>query len=123
MLRRMSIPILVAGLKRVTKQLKDKGFRDGEGNSLTCFRYLKLSQSEANKQIYFILRGLSNWWSIAGNRKAALSYVSYILRYSLAKMYAAKFKLNTVAQVFRLGKNNLSKPVSKKKKSVVGVTD
>jgi len=38
-------------------------------------------------------------------------------------MYAAKFKLGTVAQVFKISGNDLSKPLSVRKKSIVGVTN
>ena len=49
--------------------------------------------------------------------------VSYILRYSIAKLYAAKFKISSIRKVFRLAGTDLSKPLSSHKKSVVGVTD
>ena len=38
-------------------------------------------------------------------------------------MYAAKFKLKTVAAVFKKGHNDLSKPIGNKKKSAIGVVD
>jgi hypothetical protein len=34
-------------------------------------------------------------------------------------MYAAKFKLRTVAKVFKIGGNDISKPIGDKVKSVV----
>jgi len=36
-------------------------------------------------------------------------------------MYAAKFKMKTVARVFKNGGNDLSKPLGQRAKSVVGV--
>lgn len=60
--------------------------------------------------------------SIADNRKQAIAFVAYLFRYSLAKMYAAKFHLPRVAAVFKLAGNNLSLPIGKKVKSVVGVS-
>jgi hypothetical protein len=38
-------------------------------------------------------------------------------------MYAAKFKYNSISQVFAKGGKDLSKPLSSNKKSVIGVTD
>lgn len=38
-------------------------------------------------------------------------------------MYAAKFKLPTVASVFKIGGNDLSKPIGSKVKSVVGTDE
>jgi len=49
--------------------------------------------------------------------------MSYIIRYSIAKVYAAKFKLKTVARVFKVGRNDLSKAIGNTKKSAVGVID
>jgi len=58
---------------------------------------------------------------MASNRKRATARMAYIIRYSIAKLYAAKFKLKTVAKVFKLGKNDLSKTIENTKKSAVGV--
>lgn len=79
-----------------------------------------MPQADVNVKVNHILRGLSEWWSIAGNRRQALARVSYIIRYSVAKMYAAKFKLPTVASVFKMGGNNLGKPLGASKKSAIG---
>jgi hypothetical protein len=49
--------------------------------------------------------------------------ISYILRYSAAKLYAAKFKLGSIKKVFKLGGKDLAKPLSKHRKSILGVTD
>jgi hypothetical protein len=38
-------------------------------------------------------------------------------------MYAAKFKMKTVARVFKLGGNSLNKPLGVKAKSIVGVDE
>ena len=53
----------------------------------------------------------------------ALSRLSYIMRVSTAKVYAAKFGLRTVAAVFKKGSNDLSKPIGKRAKSVIGVDE
>ena len=49
--------------------------------------------------------------------------MAYIIRYSIAKVYAAKFKLKTVARVFKVGRNDLSKAIGNTKKLAVGVVD
>jgi hypothetical protein len=38
-------------------------------------------------------------------------------------MYAAKFKFGTVAKVFKIGGNDLSKPLSIMKKSIIGLAN
>ena len=98
-------------------------FCDGSGNPTPAFRYLRLSQSETNIKVNYILRGLSEWWSIAGNRRAALARLVYIIRYSVAKVYAAKFKFKTVAAIFKIGGNDLSKPIGVRVKSVIGADE
>lgn len=42
---------------------------------------------------------------------------------SLAKMYAAKFKLRTAAAIFKIAGRDLSKPIGNRAKSVIGVTE
>ena len=49
--------------------------------------------------------------------------MAYIIRYSIAKVYAAKFKLPTIAAVFKIAGNNLGKPIGARAKSVVGADE
>lgn len=121
--RKMTIPTLDVNIKRVIARLSEANFCDGNGNPTPAFQYLKLPQSETNIKVNSILRGLSEWWSIAGNRRAAVARIAYIIRYSVAKMYAAKFKLKTVAAVFKIGGNDLSKPIGVRTKSVIDVDE
>jgi Type II intron maturase len=58
---------------------------------------------------------------MAGNRQKAVARVAYIIKYSIAKVYAAKFKLRTVAGVFKISGSDLRKPIGKREKSVIGV--
>jgi len=120
---KMTIPTLDVNMKRVIDRLADANFCDKSGKPLPAFRFLRLPQSETNTKVNYILRGLSEWWSIAGNRRSAVARVAYIIRYSIAKVYAAKFKLKTVAAVFKKGGHDLSKPIGTKVKSVVGATN
>ena len=121
--RRMSISTLNVDGKRVIKGLHAKGYCDGSGKPKPQFKHLRLPQSEINLKMNYILRGLSEWWKYAGNQRQMLYMVSYILRYSTAKLYAAKFKLGTAAAVFKKCGRDLSKPAGRKKKSIVGVDD
>jgi hypothetical protein len=118
--RKMTIPTLDVNMKKVIARLAEAKFCDGDGNPLPAFRFLRLPQSETNIKVNYILRGLSEWWSIAGNRRQAIARVAYIIRYSIAKVYAAKFKLGTVATIFKIAGNSLSKPIGMRAKSVVG---
>lgn len=121
--RRMKIPTLDVDLGRVIKRLAEAGFCDKSGKPVPMFKYMQLPQSETNKKVNYIMQGLCNWWSIAGNRKRAVNILSYIMRSSLAKLYAAKFKLRTTAAVFKIAKNDLSRPIGQRAKSVIGVDE
>lgn len=122
-LRKMTIPTLDVNMKRVIARLTQANFCDGDGRPKPAFRFLRLPQSEVNQKVNYILRGLCEWWSIAGNRRQAVARVAYIIRYSIAKVYAAKFKLRTVAAVFKLGGNALDRPIGARVKSVVGADE
>jgi group II intron reverse transcriptase/maturase len=118
---KMSNPILDVDMLHVIPRLKKVGFCDDKGNPTPAFRYLRLPQAETNMKVNEIIRGYSEWFSIAGNRRSATARIAYIIRYSIAKVYAAKFKLKTVAAVFKIGRNNLSSAIGKKRKSILGV--
>jgi group II intron reverse transcriptase/maturase len=122
--RRMMILTLDADMKKQKMKLLAQKYINGEGEPLPCFGLLRLPQSEANMRINSVLRGLSNWFEYAGNRRRVLAWIAYVLRYSLAKMYAAKYKLHTVPRVFQKGGGDLSKPLKAREGfSHVGVTD
>jgi group II intron reverse transcriptase/maturase len=121
--RKMTIPTLDVNMKKVIYRLATEKFCNRNGEPTPCFRFLRLPQSETNRKINEILRGLCQWWSIAGNRRQAVARTAYIIRYSIAKVYAAKFKLRTVAKVFKIGSNDLGKPIGKRAKSVVGADE
>ena len=117
--RKMTITILDVNMKKVVLRLSNAKFCDANGKPTPAFRFLRLPQLETNTKANYILRGLSEWWSIAGNRKQAIARAAYIIRYSIAKVYAAKFKLKTVAAVFKIAGNDLSRPIGERVKSVV----
>lgn len=121
--RKMTIPTLDVNMKRVIARLSEANFCMGDGTPKPAFCFLRLPQSETNQKVNYILRGLNEWWSIAGNRRAAVARVAYIIRYSVAKVYAAKFKLKTVATVFKIGGNSLAYPIGERVKSVVGADE
>lgn len=121
--RKMTIPTLDANVQKMVESLTKTGFCNKAGEARTNFTLLMLPQSEINQRINSIIRGISYWWSLAGNRRRAVARISYILRFSAAKLYAAKFKLGSLAKVFAVGGIGLNKPLSSNKKSVVGVTD
>lgn len=121
--RKAVIPILDGDINKMIQNLAKNNFCDKSGFSQPNFSLLMLAQSEINARINSIILGISNWWSIAGNRRRGVARISYILRFSTAKLYAAKFKLDSIAKVFKKGGKGLDRPLSSNKSSVVGVTD
>lgn len=121
--RKLVMITLSGDAKKMIANLAKRNFCDKSGTPKPNFSLLTLPQSETNARINSVIRGISNWWGIAGDRRKIVHRISYILRFSIAKVYAAKFKLKTTAQVFKKGGVDISKPLSSKKKAVVGVTD
>jgi group II intron reverse transcriptase/maturase len=121
--RKMTIPLLDANVDKMILSLSKNGFCDKEGKAKPNYSLLPLPQSEINNRINSIIRGITHWWALAGNRRIAVARISFILRMSAAKLLATKFKMNTSAQVFAKGGSDLSKPLSKTKSSVIGVTE
>jgi retron-type reverse transcriptase len=114
-------PILDVDIEKVITRFSQANFCDGNGKPIPAFQYLRLSQSEVNQRINYILYRLCEWWSIAKNRRQAIARIAYILRYSIAKLYAAKYKLSTVSIVFKLGGKALDKPLGISKGKLKGI--
>lgn len=121
---RRRILTLMADTNKVIKKLNQAKFCDGKGDPKPCFQYMHQTQSVTNTRIRGLLLGLCNYYRLANNRRRFTSRISYILRHSTAKMYAAKFKLKTRASTFRKGGKALDKPLeARKKQTALGATD
>lgn len=95
--------------RRIIRKLNEKGFCDRGGRPLPNFKYMGFPQSVTNSKISSLLRGLCNYYKLAENRRQIMSKIAYILRFSVAKLYAAKYKLRTMSKVFSRGGKDLSK--------------
>lgn len=102
-------------MQKVINRLAEKGFCDKSGHPKPNFAYFQYPQSYSVARIASILRGLANYYHLANSKRQCVTRLSYILRTSLAKTYAAKFKLGTAAKVFAKGGRDLSKPIKAKK--------
>lgn len=102
-----------ADMKELKAELRARKFMKGDGEPIPagCNRFYHLPQSEANRRVNQILREYSIRFEYADNRIQVLTWVGYVLRHSLAKMYAAKYKLRSRAKVFRKAGGDLSKPL------------
>lgn len=115
---------LLVQMKKVIKRLASKGFCDQLGEPKPNFLYFQNPQSYTTSQVGSILRGISNYYHLAETKRKCVSRISYILTHSLAKTFAAKFRLGTRSKVFALAGKDLSGLLKAKSgKSAVGMTD
>jgi hypothetical protein len=103
---------LKADLKKVRKRLCEKGFCMQNGIPIPNFAYLSETQYESLIIVSYILRGLASYYKLARNYRDFMSRINYIFRYSSAKMFAAKFRLPSIAKVFAKAGKDLSRPIN-----------
>nr|QIA60425.1 hypothetical protein [Plagiochila subtropica] len=106
---------LLVDMRKVINRLSEKGFCDKSGHPKPNFAYFQYPQNYSVARIASIPRGLANYYHLANSKRRCVTRLSYILRTSLAKTYAAKFKLGTAAKVFAKGGKDLSKPIKARK--------
>lgn len=82
--------------------------------------FIPYQQSEIIEKYNSILRGLSEWWKFAGNRRTSIHYIAYLLKYSAAKTLAQKYGIS-MKKIFTLAGKDLSTPIKDIK--AIGVTD
>lgn len=82
--------------------------------------FIPYPQSEIIQKYNCIIRGLSEWYKHAGNRRTILNFISYLLQYSAAKTLAQKYN-TSMKKIFTLAGKDLSKPIKGLK--AIGVTD
>lgn len=82
--------------------------------------FIPYQQSEIILKYNSILRGLSEWWKYAGNRRQTIHFISYLLQYSAAKTLAQKYN-TSMKKIFTLAGKDLSIPIKNLK--AIGVTD
>lgn len=108
---------VTASLKQCIKQFRKLEFLKGdrEPDPQPCFRMFHATQSHTNSQMNKLLLTMAEWYRYADNRKKVVNFCSYIIRGSLAKLYAAKYKLRSRAKVYKIASRNLSRPLKDKK--------
>lgn len=102
---------LMIDIPKVISRLNSKGFCDSEGYPITHPAYIAPSQVDTNAIMAAVLNGYYEWFRIAKNRQKAMDLVLYIIRYSIAKTYAAKYKLGSIRKVFSIAGYDLSRPI------------
>lgn len=108
---------VTASLKQCIKQFRKLQFLKGDRDPdpQPCFRMFHATQAHTNAQMNKLLLTMVEWYRYADNRKKVVNFCSYIIRGSLAKLYAAKYKLRSRAKVYKIASRNLSRPLKEKK--------
>uniref|UniRef100_A0A5B7C0Y0 Domain X domain-containing protein n=1 Tax=Davidia involucrata TaxID=16924 RepID=A0A5B7C0Y0_DAVIN len=108
---------VTASLKQCIKQFRKLSFLKGDRDPdpQPCFRMFHATQAHTNAQMNKLLSTMVEWYRYADNRKKVVNFFSYIIRGSLSKLYAAKYKLRSRAKVYKIGARNLSRPLKEKK--------
>ena len=115
---------LLVNTKKVINKLADEGFCDRLGEPLPNYKYFEHPQSFSVSRVGSVLQGLSNYYHLADTKRKVVSRFSYIITHSLAKTFAAKYKLQTRRQVFAQAGKDLSKSIGVKSgKTANGITD
>ncbi|XP_026391867.1 nuclear intron maturase 1, mitochondrial-like [Papaver somniferum] len=86
-----------------------KGDRDPQ--PLPCTAMLYSSQAHTNSQMNKFLETMADWYRYADNRKKVVGFCSYVIRSSLAKLYAARYRLKSRAKVYKIATRDLSRPL------------
>lgn len=105
--------MLFADVNKVIQGLAYKGFCKGFV-PVPNFRFVSYSQSSMITRANSMLRGLNEYYKISENKSAAVSRFSYLIRHSIAKMFAAKYKLKSIARVFKKAGKRLENPLKLK---------
>jgi group II intron reverse transcriptase/maturase len=98
------LPALKAPTARLVERLRHKGFCDADGFPTAQTRWLLLDADQLIRLYNSILRGLLNYYRFVDNF-ASLCRIQYILRYSLAKTLAHKYRRSMGAIFRRHGRN------------------
>nr|QFP99055.1 hypothetical protein [Rhizaria sp.] len=121
---RRRILTLMVDMNKVIKTLADAKFCKLNGEPLPCFQYLHQPQSVSLMRVNAVLRGYVNYFRLCNNFRRSLNRIRYILQHSLAKMFAAKFKLKTRAAVFKIAGPVFARRLGPPKgKKAMGSTD
>jgi group II intron reverse transcriptase/maturase len=107
---RRKVLMLLCDRKKVVKKLHRAGFCGPSGIPTPNFCFLHQTQELSNRIAIALLEGLNSYYKLADDRQKSITYLAYIVKMSLAKMYAAKFRLGTSKQVFKRAGRDLSRP-------------
>ncbi|KAK3015968.1 hypothetical protein RJ639_006303 [Escallonia herrerae] len=104
---------VTASLQQCIRQFRQlkfvKGDRDPE--PLPCTPMLYSGQAHTNSQMNKFLETMADWYRYADSRKKIVGFCAYVVRSSLAKLYAARYRLKSRAKVYGIASRDLSGPL------------
>ncbi|VFR03064.1 unnamed protein product [Cuscuta campestris] len=102
---------VTASLQQCIRQFRRlrlvKGDKDPE--PLPCTPMLYSGQAHTNAQMNKLLETLADWYMFADNRRKVVGFCAYVVRSSLAKLYAARYRLKSRAKVYGIASRDLSR--------------
>ncbi|XP_071731221.1 nuclear intron maturase 1, mitochondrial [Rutidosis leptorrhynchoides] len=104
---------VTASLQQCIRQFRKlklvKGDKDPD--PLPCTPMLYCGQAQTNAQMNKFLETMADWYQYADNRKKIVGFCVYVIRNSVAKLYAARYKMKSRKKVFKKGSRDLSRPL------------
>ncbi|KAL2524344.1 Intron maturase [Abeliophyllum distichum] len=104
---------VTASLQQCIRQFRRLAFVKGDRDPepLPCTPMLYSGQAHTNAQMNKFLESLADWYRYADNRKKIVGFCAYVIRSSLAKLYAARYRLKSRAKVYKIASRDLSRPL------------
>ncbi|KAL6198177.1 hypothetical protein ACLB2K_027969 [Fragaria x ananassa] len=104
---------VTASLQQCIRQFRRLAFVKGDKDPepLPCTPMLYSSQAHTNSQMNKLLETMADWYRYADNRKKVVGFCAYVIRSSLAKLYAARYRLKSRAKVYSIATRDLSRPL------------
>lgn len=104
---------VTASLQQCIRQFRRLAFVKGDKDPepLPCTPMLYSGQAQTNSQMNKLLETMADWYRYADNRKKIVGFCAYVVRSSLAKLYAARYRLKSRAKVYKIASRDLSRPL------------
>ncbi|KAI3761842.1 hypothetical protein L1987_52264 [Smallanthus sonchifolius] len=104
---------VTASLQQCIRQFRRLKFVKGDKDPepLPCAPMLYCGQAQTNAQMNKFLETMADWYQYADNRKKVVGFCAYVIRNSVAKLYAARYKMKSRAKVFKKASRDLSRPL------------
>lgn len=104
---------VTASVQQCIRQFRRLNFVKGDKDPepLPCSPMLYCGQAQTNSQMNKFLETMADWYQFADNRKKVVGFCAYVIRSSVGKLYAARYKMKSRAKVFKKASRDLSRPL------------